>query len=79
MCHIIFTIFVLLLTLPSSAIAYIDPASGSAIVSALIGLCVAISLAVKTYWYKLKSIFVKPKPSEIKENLTNSESNKTDR
>jgi len=39
------------------ALAYIDPGSGSAIVSAIIGFFVAVGLAVKTYWYKIKSIF----------------------
>jgi len=39
------------------AMAYIDPGSGSAIMSAVIGFVVAISIAIKTYWYKLKSIF----------------------
>jgi hypothetical protein len=38
------------------AMAYIDPGSGSAIISALIGFFVAASLAVKTYWYKLKGL-----------------------
>jgi len=37
--------------------AYIDPGSGSAIMSAIIGLFVAVGLAIKTYWYKLKSLF----------------------
>jgi len=39
------------------AMAYLDPGSGSAIMSAAIGLFVAIGLTVKTYWYKLKSLF----------------------
>ena len=39
------------------ALAYIDPGSGSAIISAIIGFFVAIGIAVKTYWYKLKSLF----------------------
>jgi len=39
------------------AMAYLDPGSGSAIMSAIIGLFVAIGLTVKTYWYKLKSFF----------------------
>ena len=37
--------------------AYIDPGSGSAIVSAIIGFFVATGMLVKTYWYKLKSLF----------------------
>lgn len=37
--------------------AYIDPGSGSAIMSAIIGFFVAIGIAIKTYWYKLKGMF----------------------
>lgn len=39
------------------AMAYIDPGSGSVIMSAIIGFFVALGMAVKTYWYKLKSLF----------------------
>lgn len=39
------------------AMAYIDPGSGSAIMSAIIGFFVAIAMAVKTYWYKIKAFF----------------------
>jgi len=41
------------------AFAYIDPGSGSAIMSAIIGFFVATSLAIKTYWYKIKSLFTR--------------------
>lgn len=46
------------------AMAYIDPGSGSAIMSAVIGLFVAMGLAVKTYWYKLKSLFTGNKSAQ---------------
>lgn len=49
--------------MPLPAFAYIDPGSGSAIMSAIIGFLVACSLVVKTYWYKLKSLFL-PASSE---------------
>ena len=49
----------ILISFSSSASAYIDPASGSAIMSAVVGFFVAIGLAVKTYWYKIKGIFSK--------------------
>ena len=42
--------------IPQQAFAYIDPGSGSAIMSAVIGFFVAVGLVVKTYWYKLKSL-----------------------
>jgi hypothetical protein len=47
----------LLVLLPFAANAYIDPGSGSAIMSAIIGFFVALGIAIKTYWYKLKSLF----------------------
>jgi hypothetical protein len=42
---------------PNIAFAYIDPASGSALMSAIIGIFVATAIFIKTYWYKLKSFF----------------------
>jgi hypothetical protein len=50
-------IIIILLFIPFAANAYIDPGSGSAIMSAIIGAFVAIGIAIKTYWYKLKSLF----------------------
>jgi O-antigen/teichoic acid export membrane protein len=47
----------LMVLLVSPVFAYIDPGSGSAIMSAIIGFFVAIGIAIKTYWYKLKSMF----------------------
>ena len=37
--------------------AYIDPGSGSALISVIIGFFVALGITLKTYWYKLKSFF----------------------
>ena len=48
---------VLALTLAGPAEAYLDPSTGSMIISAIVGLFASIALAVKTYWYKLKSLF----------------------
>lgn len=60
--------FLALILIPSIGFAYIDPGSGSAIMSAIIGFFVAIGLAVKTYWYKLKSFFIKGKKSDKQDN-----------
>ncbi len=46
-----------LLTVAPHAEAYLDPSTGSMILSAIIGLFATLGLAVKTYWYKLKSLF----------------------
>jgi hypothetical protein len=43
-----------LLVYPGDAFAYIDPGAGSTLMSVIIGLFVAVAIAVKTYWYKLK-------------------------
>jgi hypothetical protein len=57
MKNYVLLISAILLTITTPAMAYIDPGSGSAIMSAIIGFFVAIGLAVKTYWYKIKSFF----------------------
>ncbi|CAH0992016.1 hypothetical protein SIN8267_02131 [Sinobacterium norvegicum] len=44
--------------------AYIDPGSGSAIMSAIIGFFVAAGIALKTYWYKIKGIFTSKKTQD---------------
>lgn len=66
--------FLILLLYSGALLAYIDPASGSAIVSAVIGIFVAIWMTIKTYWYKLKSAlskqFVKKKEKK-RSNLKN--------
>lgn len=57
-----FWLFISLFTVSLPAMAYIDPGSGSAIMSAIVGLFVAVGLAVKTFWYKIKSFFCGKKP-----------------
>jgi hypothetical protein len=49
----------ILILLPNTAMAYMDPGTGSALMTAIIGGLVAIVMAVKGYWYKLKSLFQK--------------------
>ena len=50
-----------LLSVAPEAHAYLDPSTGSMIVSAIVGLFATAALAIKTYWYKLKALF-RPKP-----------------
>ncbi len=47
----------LMILLPGVSWSYIDPGSGSAIMSAIIGFFVAIGLFIKTFWYKIKAVF----------------------
>ncbi len=58
------------------AMAYIDPGSGSAIMSAVIGFFVAVGLAVKTYWYKIKSLFTGKKSNQADKSTADGEQNK---
>ncbi len=37
--------------------AYLDPSTGSMIISAIVGILASLALALKTYWYRLKKIF----------------------
>jgi O-antigen/teichoic acid export membrane protein len=50
-----FRVIVLLaavLAIASPAHAYLDPSTGSMIISAVIGLVAAIALALKMFWYR---------------------------
>ena len=47
-------ILVLVVFFPRPAQAYIDPASGSVVISAIISAIVAVVVAVRTYWAKIK-------------------------
>jgi len=61
--HIPFVILIALLLMPLSAWAYLDPTTGSMLISAIVGLFASLVLAIKTYWYRIKAFF-KRKPAE---------------
>jgi hypothetical protein len=42
---------------PATALAYLDPTTGSMLISAVVGLVASLVLAGKTYWYRIKSFF----------------------
>lgn len=46
-----------LLLVSPAAFAYLDPSTGSMVVSAIVGIFASIALALKTYWYKIKGFF----------------------
>lgn len=51
------------LSIATPAWAYLDPGTGSMLVSAVIGVAAAIGLAVKMFWYRLVGFFRGKKPS----------------
>lgn len=57
MSPIKFGICTLTLMASAPAWAYLDPSTGSMVISAIVGLFASLALALKTYWYKLKRLF----------------------
>jgi hypothetical protein len=55
---------VFLLMAPPPAFAYLDPSTGSMVVSAIVGIIASIALAVKTYWYRIKGFFKRDRKAE---------------
>jgi hypothetical protein len=51
------TILVLFCLQAQPAMAYLDPATGSSILSAILGAIAAIAFTARTFWYKIQSIF----------------------
>ncbi len=49
----IMAILALFLLLPQSSQAYIDPGAGSALIQGLIGIIVAVGVALKLYWHRV--------------------------
>ena len=45
------------LSIASPAYAYLDPGTGSMLLSAVFGVAAAVALAVKMFWYRLIGLF----------------------
>ncbi len=63
--YIVFSV-VLTAVIVSDAYAYIDPATGSAIMSLIVGLFVGAGVIIKIFWYKIISFFGLSKKSNSK-------------
>jgi hypothetical protein len=61
--RLFYTILFAWLLMPLPAAAYLDPTTGSMLISAIVGLFASLVLAIKTYWYRIKAFF-KPKASK---------------
>lgn len=53
---LLFVVFCALAGLAPEAQAYLDPSTGSMILSAVVGLFATLGLALKTYWYKFRNL-----------------------
>ena len=58
------------LILAPSAYAYVDPGSGSIIVTTVLGLIAAIGYTFRKYFYKAKHFFTKKSMSESEQQQT---------
>jgi len=52
-------IFTLSILYPSLAHAYVDPGSGSVIITTILGLFAAIGYTIRKYFYRIRSFFKK--------------------
>ena len=76
-CPLCVVSFVALLSFSPCAFAYLDPSTGSMIISAIIGLFATAALAIKTYWYKFVGLF-KGSPGEKKAPSEDTQLNRDD-
>lgn len=53
-----------ILFMPIAAHAYVDPGSGSALVTTILGLIAAVAYTFRKYFYKVKNLFFGKKPEE---------------
>ena len=68
--HILYVLIALII-MPLPAFAYLDPTTGSMVISAIVGLFASLVLAIKTYWYRIKAFF---KPKAVKSDTDDSAS-----
>jgi hypothetical protein len=54
------------LSIASPAHAYLDPGTGSMLISAVLGVAAALALAVKMFWYRLVGFFRGKRPAADK-------------
>jgi len=54
------------LSIASPAYAYLDPGTGSMLISAVLGVAAAVALAAKMFWYRLVGFFRGKRPAADK-------------
>ena len=59
-------VLVACLSIASPAYAYLDPGTGSMLISAVLGVAAALALAVKMFWYRLIGLFRGKRPAADK-------------
>lgn len=67
-----------LLTAARPAYAYLDPSTASMVISAIVGLLATASLAIKSFWYKLRSFVRNDEVDDSDADLGEQSSSKAD-
>ena len=68
--HYFFLFSILMCFTVSDTYAYIDPATGSAILSLIVGFFVGAGVMIKIFWYKISAFFGFSKKAESKDGQT---------
>ena len=55
-------VLVACLSIATPAYAYLDPGTGSMLISAVLGVAAAVALAVKMFWYRVVGFFRGKRP-----------------
>jgi hypothetical protein len=61
-----FKIVLLIIFIPNPAYAYIDPGTGSIIISFIVGIISAAFFYIKGFWLKIKNFFIKKSSNQKK-------------
>jgi len=74
-------LLLILASFAQPAFAYLDPSTGSMILSAIIGILASVGLALKTYWYRIKGFFrnKKSRPTTSQDKVAADESDESDK
>ncbi len=59
-------VLVACLSIATPAYAYLDPGTGSMLISAVLGVAAALALAVKMFWYRVIGFFRGKRPAPDK-------------
>jgi hypothetical protein len=61
-----FKILIFMILVPTPALAYIDPGTGSIIISFIVGIISASFFYIKSFWLKIKKFFVSKNTNQKK-------------
>lgn len=68
----IFWFPLLLIAFSQHAAAYLDPGTGSMILQGLVAAVAVVGFTIKSYWYKIRSLFGKNEPQGLLDEDTES-------